>query len=45
LHNKHSLQRVRGVESVTRLRSRRPWKNTDPFIVSNRVWTHSGQLS
>jgi hypothetical protein len=44
LHNQHSLHRVRGVESVTRLSSRRPWKDADPFVVPNRVWTHSRRL-
>ncbi len=40
LHDKNSLQRARRIDSVTRLCSRGSWQNADPFIVSNRVWTH-----
>jgi hypothetical protein len=44
LHNQHSLYCARGIESVTRLCSRRPWEDPDPFIVSNCVWTHPRRL-
>jgi hypothetical protein len=44
LHYEHSLHSNRGIEAVTRFCSRGLRKNTDPFIVSNRVWTHSRRL-
>ena len=44
LHDKNSLQRARRTDSVTRLCSRGSWQNTDPFIMSNRVWTHARRL-
>jgi hypothetical protein len=44
LHDKNSLQCARRIDSVTRLCSRGSWQNTDPFIMSNRVWTHARRL-
>jgi hypothetical protein len=44
LHHKHSFQRARGIDAITRVRSRGSWENADPFIVSNRVWTHPRRL-
>jgi hypothetical protein len=44
LHDKNSLQRGRGIDSVTSLCARDSWQNTDPFIMSNRVWTHARRL-
>ena len=44
LHHKHSLQRARGIDAITRVCSRGSWENADLFIVSNRVWTHPRRL-
>ena len=44
LHHQHSLHRARGIDPVTRLCSRGSRENADPFIVSNRVWTHPRRL-
>ena len=44
LDDKNSLQRARRLDSVTRLCSRGSWQNTDPFIMSNCVWTHTRRL-
>ncbi len=44
LHNKYPLHSARGIDSITRLGSRGSGENADPFIVSNRVWTHPRRL-
>src|SRR5713226_8287622 len=44
LHYQHSLHGARGVEAVTRVCSRSSWENANPFIMSNRIWTHTSHL-
>jgi hypothetical protein len=44
LHDKHSLDRTRGINAVICLCSRGSRKNPDLFIVSNCVWTHPRRL-
>jgi hypothetical protein len=44
LHHKHPLHGARGIDAVTGVRSGCSWENADPFIMSNRIWTHTSQL-
>lgn len=44
LHYQHSLQSARRIDSVTGLCSLRRLENTNPFIVSNRIWAQPCRL-